>query len=52
MRLPIRRREPTLRTERLTLRPLRDDDLGAIVENVRDYDIAKMTTRIPLPYAE
>lgn len=52
MRLPIRRHEPTLETERLTLRPLRDDDLGAIVENVRDYDIAKMTTRIPHPYSE
>jgi RimJ/RimL family protein N-acetyltransferase len=41
-----------LRTERLTLRPLRGGDLGAIVENVRDYDIAKMTTRIPHPYSE
>jgi RimJ/RimL family protein N-acetyltransferase len=46
------RREPTLVTERLVLRPLRDDDLGAIVANVADYDVAKMTTRIPHPYTE
>jgi RimJ/RimL family protein N-acetyltransferase len=46
------RHEPTIVTERLKLRPLRDDDLGAIVANVRDYDIAKMTTRIPHPYSE
>jgi RimJ/RimL family protein N-acetyltransferase len=46
------RREPTLVTERLILRPLRDDDLDAIVTNVRDYDIAKMTTRIPHPYTD
>ena len=46
------RREPTLITERLTLRPLRDSDLDAIVANCRDYDIAKMTTRIPHPYKD
>ncbi|MEJ0011075.1 MAG: GNAT family N-acetyltransferase [Bauldia sp.] len=46
------RREPTLVTARLTLRPLRDADLEAIVANCRDYDIAKMTTRIPHPYSE
>jgi RimJ/RimL family protein N-acetyltransferase len=46
------RREPTLVTERLILRPLRDTDLDAIVANVSDYDIAKMTTRIPHPYTE
>ena len=52
MRLPGQRREPTIRTKRLTLRPLRDGDLDAIVENVADYDIAKMTSRIPHPYSE
>lgn len=46
------RREPTLITERLKLRPLRDDDLDVVVSNVRDYDIAKMTTRIPHRYSE
>jgi RimJ/RimL family protein N-acetyltransferase len=46
------RRDTTLVTERLKLRPLRDSDLDAIVANVGDYDIARMTTRIPHPYSE
>jgi RimJ/RimL family protein N-acetyltransferase len=52
VRLAKQRHEPMLVTERLTLRPLRDADLGAIVANCREYDIAKMTTRIPHPYSE
>jgi RimJ/RimL family protein N-acetyltransferase len=43
---------PTIETERLVLRPLRASDLDAIVANASDYDIAKMTTRIPHPYSK
>ncbi|HVY18630.1 MAG TPA: GNAT family N-acetyltransferase [Bauldia sp.] len=46
------RRDTTLVTERLKLRALRHSDLAAIVANVRDYDIAKMTTSIPHPYSD
>ena len=53
MRPRKRRLEPpTIETERLVLRPLRASDLDAIVANASDYDIAKMTTRIPHPYSE
>jgi RimJ/RimL family protein N-acetyltransferase len=46
------RREPALVTDRLKLRPVRGDDLDAIVAHCSDYDIAKMTTRVPHPYTE
>jgi RimJ/RimL family protein N-acetyltransferase len=53
MRPRKRRLEPpTIETKRLVLRPLCASDLDAIVANVSDYDIAKMTTRIPHPYSE
>ena len=39
-----------LKTERLTLRPLRATDAKAIVGLVGDADVARMTARIPHPY--
>jgi 8-oxo-dGTP diphosphatase len=49
--VPARRQpEPTLRTARLTLRPLRQTDLDDIVAGVGDYDVAKMVCSFPHPY--
>ena len=39
-----------LRTKRLILRPYVKDDAPALALNVNDYDVAKMTGRIPHPY--
>jgi RimJ/RimL family protein N-acetyltransferase len=46
------RREPKLRTQRLTLRPLREDDIAALVAGLADYEVARMTARVPHPYGE
>jgi len=50
MRTARRQPEPRIETERLVLRPPRESDLGDIVAAIADYDIARMTTRIPHPY--
>ncbi|MEO8926286.1 MAG: GNAT family N-acetyltransferase [Caulobacteraceae bacterium] len=42
---------PTLKTKRLALRGLRPHDAPRMAELVDDYDIARMTTRIPHPFA-
>ena len=42
--------EPRLRTQRLVLRPPRGEDAVWIADRINDYDIARMTTRVPHPY--
>ncbi|MGR3492110.1 MAG: GNAT family N-acetyltransferase [Shimia sp.] len=42
--------QPTLRTERLTLRPLHQADAGAIAMYAGDARVAKMTSSISHPY--
>ena len=42
---------PTLSTERLRLRPLTPADAAAIVTLANDHDVARMTLRMPHPYA-
>lgn len=39
-----------LKTKRLLLRPYRKDDAPALALNANDYDVARMTGRIPHPY--
>lgn len=39
-----------LKTERLILRPLSEQDSDEVYENVREYDIARWTINIPHPY--
>jgi len=41
-----------LKSERLTLRPPRPADIEAMAVWLSDYDVAKMTSRIPHPYGE
>ena len=43
---------PTLRTPRLTLRPLHDSDAPAIVAGVGNYDVAKWLSSLPYPYGQ
>jgi RimJ/RimL family protein N-acetyltransferase len=50
MRLAKPRPELRLRTARLVLRPLTENDLDDLVAEVNDYDVARMTARIPHPY--
>ncbi|MGR3469166.1 MAG: GNAT family N-acetyltransferase [Shimia sp.] len=45
-------RQPSLRTDRLTLRPLEKADVGAITLYAGDARVAKMTSSIPHPYPE
>jgi RimJ/RimL family protein N-acetyltransferase len=52
MRLAKPRPEPRIETERLVLRPLTEQDLGDLVAEINDYDIARMTSLIPHPYDE
>jgi RimJ/RimL family protein N-acetyltransferase len=42
---------PELKTARLTLRPLRADDAPRMADLLGDFDIARMTTSIPHPFA-
>lgn len=42
---------PAIETRRLRLRPLAKGDVGRIATYASDYDIAKMTSRMPHPYA-
>lgn len=39
-----------LRTERLALRPLRQDDAAALHRLVNDWEVAKTLARVPFPY--
>jgi RimJ/RimL family protein N-acetyltransferase len=39
-----------LQTERLTLRTAKPEDAVVIADRINDYDIARMTTRVPHPY--
>ncbi len=39
-----------LRTERLTLRPLRPEDADAIHRLVNDWEVVRMLSRLPFPY--
>lgn len=41
---------PTLRTPRLTLRPLIESDAPAIVAGVGNYDVSKWLSALPYPY--
>ncbi len=41
---------PTLRTPRLTLRPLEMTDADAIVDGVGNYDVSKWLSVVPYPY--
>ena len=43
---------PTIETPRLALRPVRPTDVNRIAELAADYDVARMTVRIPHPYSE
>ncbi|WP_298983022.1 hypothetical protein [uncultured Roseibium sp.] len=42
---------PEIRTGRLSLRPVLEQDLTDIVRLIEDYDVAKMLTTVPHPYA-
>jgi [ribosomal protein S5]-alanine N-acetyltransferase len=42
--------QPTLSTERLTLRPLRDDDAAAIASGAGDRKVARYLIQVPSPY--
>jgi RimJ/RimL family protein N-acetyltransferase len=41
---------PVITTERLRLRPLRPADAAKITKYAGDFEVARMTTRIPHPY--
>jgi ribosomal-protein-alanine N-acetyltransferase len=41
-----------LESERLILRPPRPSDIHAITVWLSDFDVAKMTSRVPYPYSE
>jgi 8-oxo-dGTP diphosphatase len=41
-----------LESERLTLRPPRPADIEAMTVWLSDYDVARMTSRVPHPYSE
>jgi RimJ/RimL family protein N-acetyltransferase len=42
---------PVLKTNRLTLRPLSLDDANRVVELVGDFEVSKMLSVVPHPYA-
>ncbi|MBO3758159.1 GNAT family N-acetyltransferase [Ciceribacter sp. L1K22] len=41
---------PTVHTKRLVLRPHRTSDADAIAESLGDFEVARMLSRVPLPY--
>lgn len=41
-----------LRTERLILRPQREDDVDAIIAGLNDYEVTRYLTVVPFPYTE
>src|SRR6476469_3539685 len=42
--------QPTLHTERLTLRPLRDADAKAVADGAGDRQVARYLLQVPSPY--
>ena len=44
--------EFVIETARLRLRPFRDDDLGALVALIGDWDVARWLSLVPHPYGE
>ena len=42
----------TIRTERLVLRPFREDDVDAVFAACQDSDIQRWITALPVPYTE
>jgi RimJ/RimL family protein N-acetyltransferase len=42
--------QPTITTDRLILRPLRDSDAGAVAEGAGDKRVAKYLIQVPSPY--
>ena len=42
----------TIRTERLVLRPFREDDVPAVLAACQDPDVQRWITAIPVPYTE
>lgn len=42
--------ETTIDTARLTLRPLRADDIDDLLPEIDDYAVASMLARVPFPY--
>lgn len=42
---------PTLRTPRLTLRPLQESDADAVVNGVGNFDVSKWLSVVPYPYS-
>lgn len=42
--------DPVIRTARLTLRPLVQGDAARVAELAGDWDVARMTARVPYPY--
>src|ERR1700710_2996639 len=42
----------TLESERLRLRPPRPSDIHSMTAWLSDYDVARMTSRVPHPYGE
>lgn len=42
----------TIRTDRLTLRPLVEADRADVMEQAGDFDVAKMLTQVPHPYTD
>ena len=49
--MPGRKLQPTLATDRLILRPLTIADAAPMATLLNDFDIARMVSRIPYPYA-
>ena len=49
--MPGSKPQPTLATERLILRPLTIADAAPMAALLNDFDIARMVSRIPHPYA-
>ncbi len=41
---------PTLKTNRLVLRPQRLADAGSIAESLSDFEVTRMLARVPAPY--
>lgn len=48
----MRTKSDTLKSKRLTLRPLERGDAGQIASLAGDWDVARMTDRIPYPYSK
>ena len=46
----LRSSDPVIRTQRLILRPLIQADAARVAELAGDWDVARMTARVPYPY--